>query len=54
MLETHALKNFNFQCPLEIKMPRIIIFWSNHEIEIPQNVVFRLNREISCSKRTQN
>ena len=27
IFETHALKKFNFQRHLEIKMPRIIVFW---------------------------
>lgn len=33
ILETHAQKTFNLQHNCEIKMPRIMVFWSDREIK---------------------
>ena len=53
MLESHALKKFNFQHYHKIKKSQIIVFWSNREIKMPQNVVFRLHREFEIQRNSK-
>ena len=33
ILETHAQKTFNLQHNCEIKMPQIMVFWSDREVK---------------------
>ena len=39
MLETLTHENFKFDHCCQIKVPQIVVFWSNCEIEIPQDIV---------------
>ena len=46
MLETNAHKHFDLRHNGEIKMSRIMTFWSYHKIKMPGNIVSRFNREV--------
>ena len=45
LLKTYTHRKTNLQHNREIKMSRMMIFWSDREIKMARNVEFWLNRE---------